>query len=263
MLNRLALRLATVRALRGRTLAGSNVLDSDIGPIDELASEQPTPFIVVYTDDGAFHHGDRNLWQLAGDNRVESGTQQLVIEIAITQRMKLVDDDGEPYEGAVPLETNPGLAFNVDLMERQIYAALMDPAPAAVWAAVWRHFVLAIDDHRTVLGTSKRDGVRFAGRQITLAVKLPDETRPGDSIEGPRWSAFFAAAETDEDLTVAAAAIRAALEGVDVAPDLVLAGAYGLTNAEARALAVQPPAGVDSAEGVPVFDELGQVDEVP
>lgn len=51
---RIAARMAAVRALRGRTLVGDNVLDSQIGALDvgadgELRTEEDKPFISVYT----------------------------------------------------------------------------------------------------------------------------------------------------------------------------------------------------------------------
>lgn len=132
MLNRLALRLATVRALRGHTLVGTHVYDSEIAPIDEIAAERPRPFIVVYTDDASFRHGDRDLFATVGDNRVESGFQKLVIEIGVTQRMQILDDEGDRRDDAVQPQTDPALEFNIDLIERQVLAALMNPVTA--WA---------------------------------------------------------------------------------------------------------------------------------
>jgi hypothetical protein len=47
----LALRIATVKALAGRTFAEGRVFDSAIAPLDVTVSEERAPLIVVYTDE--------------------------------------------------------------------------------------------------------------------------------------------------------------------------------------------------------------------
>jgi len=253
VLNRLALRLATVRALRGRTLAGERVHDSEHGAIDEVAAERPLPFIVVYTDDGQYNHSDRNLWSTSGSKRVGSGYQKLVIEIAMTQRMQVTDENGEPVAGAVQPETDAALEFNIDVIERQVVAALMDPQ--SPWAEMWREIVDHVGDRQSQRGVSLRDGVRFAGRQITLDVQLMKEPVPGAS-PGPLWTRFLALAGADPTLAPVVPVLEALLAGSTL-PDWQLGrSAYGLTLDEARALQVAPPPGAEAT--APVFaGELG------
>lgn len=240
MLTRLALRLATVRALRGKTLAGSNVLDSEIGPVEDIAKDKPRPVIIVYTDDGKFSGAGRDLFSPAGDNRVDVGFQHLIIEILVTQRMKMLDDEGQEIEGALPPVLDAALAFNIDLIERQVYAALMDASPAANWAEMWRRLSLDIGDRDSQLGMSKRDGVRFAGRQIKLSVKLLREPRPGDPIS-PVFARFIALAQAEPDLAPLVPLIQSALAGPALTDWEAVSGRYGFTRDEARALQIAPP----------------------
>lgn len=243
MLNRLALRIATVRALRGRTLAGSRVLDSEIAPIDDIAAEHPTPVIVVYTDDGHFRGAGRDLFGTSGDTRVDVGFQHLVIDIAMTQRMTLTDEaTGQQIEDAVPPVTDAALEFNLDIIERQVVVALMDTAPAAKWAEMWRQLVLDIGDRESRRGASMRDGVRFAGRQIRLSCKIPKDPPAGVAI-GPLWANFLSLAAEEADLAPILPLLNQAIAGAELTPDEALQSAYGLTRAEADALKTAlPPA---------------------
>lgn len=250
MLNRLALRLCTVRALRGRTIAGRNVRDSEMAAIDEVAAAHPTPVIIVYTDDGRFATQGRDLWATAGDKRVDVGYQTLIIECVLTQRMQMTDDDGVPIEGAVPPVLDAALAFNLDIMERQIYAALMAHGDGALWSEMWRKFAFEIGDRASQLGSSMREGVRFAGRQIRLSVKLPRDPAPGDTL-GPLWTEFLVLMETDPDCAPLRPMILAALSGEPLPEWLEIARRYGLSRGEARAMQFAPPAIAETAVPLP------------
>lgn len=244
MLNRLALRIATVRALRGKTFAGNNVRDSELAPVDDVAAVSPRPVIIVYTDDGKFAGAGRDLFSTSGDSRVDVGYQHLLIETLITQRMQMRDDDGELIDGTVPPVLDAALALNLDLMERQVVAALMDTSPDAEWAEMWRGFALDVGDRDSQLGSSMRDGIRFAGRQMKLSVKLPREPRPGDTI-GPLWTRFLALAAGESDLEPVVGVIQSALVGAALDDWLEISGRYGLTRAEARAMQIAPPAAAE------------------
>ncbi|MGE8942698.1 hypothetical protein ACO2I3_12355 [Leptospira interrogans] len=239
MLNRLALRLATVRALRGRTLAGNRVADSEVAAIDDVAAEAAAPVVIVYTDGGSFTATGRDLYTTKGDGRVESGYQRLVIEIAVTQRMRVQGGEDEAH---VQPETDAAMEFTLDIIERQITTTLMSSIEP--WAEMWRRFVMDIGPRESDRGTSMREGVRFAGRQITLSVSLPKEPPHGVS-PGPLWTDFMSLAATDDSLAPVVPVLEAALAGTDLADWRVLAGAYGLTEAEARALGIGPADGGD------------------
>ena len=243
MLNRIALRLCTVRALRGKTFAGENIFDSEHGAIDELASDQPKPFIVVYTDDASYAVDRRDLFGVGSSGRVDSGTQKLVIEIGITQRMEIGrDEQGNPVEGTLPLHTNKSMEFTLDLIERQVKAALMDANESAQWAEMFRCFALEIKDQESQRGLSARDGVRFTGRQITLSVVLPKDPVPGAAL-GPLWTRFLELAAADSELGQVVPALQKALAGDELNDYQAIRGSYGLTKREAQALQIEPSAG--------------------
>ena len=228
MLTRLALRLATVRALRGRTLARANVRDSEHGEIDEVLTEKPEPIVIVYTDDGQRSPKGNDLFATGQD-----ATQRLVIEFALTMRQKVLDEDGNEDIQAVQPLTDASLEFSLDVMERQIIAALTHPS--GDWPQMWNSLVSEVVSVDSQRGISQREGVRFAGRQMTLTVRTPKEPPVGATI-GPLWTRFLALVEVDADLAPLRATIEALLTGGDLDADEVFRAAYGLTQDEASAM---------------------------
>jgi hypothetical protein len=253
MLNRLALRLATVRALRGRTLAGANVRDSEMAPIADVANDEMMPLIVVYTDDGKFTSMGRDLFATVGDARVDVGFQNLIIEIAITQRMQIRDDNGDMIVGAIPPVLDAALECNIDFIEREVYSALMDADPSAVWSSMWQGFAPHVGERDSQRGSLKQDGVRLAGRQIRLAVKLPRDPTPGAPI-GPLWSRFLALATADAELATLVPMLERLLAGTPLPPWRQTMRTYGINVGEARAMLIAPPPAAEAVAD-PVFDE--------
>lgn len=238
-LAREALRLCTVRALRGATLVGARVRDSEQGPIEDYVKDKSEPEILVYTDDCTVPTTEpRQLF--AG------GRQDLVIEILCTQRMQVRLPDGDEIEDALlPIETDAAMEFTIGVISRQVMVALMNPASA--WAEMWREFAPVITNLQDRRGSSMRDGVRFAGRQIVLTVQLRRDPVPGQA-PGPAWSKFLALVDDTPDLAPIAPTLHALIEGGDVAlPDWqILRGGYGMTLEEARALQLAPPAAAEA-----------------
>lgn len=230
-LQRLAHRLATVAALRGRTLAGAAVRDSAIPPIDAMAGDERRPFVSVYTDDGG-----RALRGLVPDT--SGGTLAIVIEIGVTAQME--NDD----EWVIPT-TDAGMEITLDLIERQIMIALADEANA--WAAMWRRLHSGDPEIKSVRGASAEKGVRFAGRQITLEVK-PYAEPPYGPAATKLWSDFLALLADDPEFGSLEPTIRALIEA-DAAPldwQATMRKLY-LTQAEADALLVSPAEGAEEA----------------
>jgi len=194
-LTRAALRLATVRALRGQTMA-SRVLDSEIGAPEEIAagSDQPEPLIVVYTDDVSYSErvGGCGPADLDGFQ----GAQTVFLEFLVTQRMRLEDDDQDV--ALVQPPTDRRLELAVDAMERQARSALMDPANA--WAEIWRGFVMEIVSLKSQRGAWQRESGRVAGRQLDIQAVLTRDPAPGVDLDGHfAWGPFLAALETSGD----------------------------------------------------------------
>ncbi len=237
-LARQALRLCTVRALRGHTSAGDRVRDSEQGPVEDYVKDKTQPHVLVYTDDGVFGAKPRDLF--------DGGSQDLVIEIVMTQRMVAKFENGEEGETIDMPQTDAAMEFSIDAIARQVRVALMRPADP--WAEMWRRFALSITQGTDKRGSSMREGVRFAGRQMLLTVDLPRDPVPGQPL-GPLWADFLALVEGTADLAPIAAVMRALIEGGDVdLPDWqVLRAGYGMTLAEARALQVAPPAAAEAS----------------
>lgn len=230
-LAREALRISTVKALRGRTWA--RVLDSEAGAIDDIAEGSTQPVIAVYTDDGNFGTG-----QAAFSG---GGDQTLLIEIALTSRMKVDNEDAE-----ILLEYDGARELAVGLIERQVAIALADPNNA--WAQIAQKFMIGQGEFRSVRGTLMREGVRFAGRQLTLNVELPRDPAAGEPPRGV-WLAFLAALDADADASTQAIAdrFRTAIAGglADAQDWQKMLTHFGYSLEVGRALGLVPPAGTE------------------
>lgn len=244
-LAREALRISTVRALRASpALAqwiGDRVRDSEAGPIEDAARESTRPEIVVYTDDATFGAGDG---EAVARSMFTGGTVNLVLEIVMTTRTKLtVEVDGEDgwrWE-CPPLDA--AMELTIGMIERLVKVALSHDA--SPWADIWRSFALEVGEVKSQRGTLMREGVRFAGRQLVLAVKVPGDPIPG-SAAGPRWATFLAAMAAEPDLAPVAPMFAAMVAGGPIAADdAVTQRAYAMTGDEMAAMGlrqrVDPP----------------------
>lgn len=227
-LARLMLRLATVRALRGRTFAGDIVRDSEIGPIDETAERLRLPFVVVYTDD-ATSVGDGT------DLMTHSGATALVLEIGVTTRATPTDEWELPT-------TDAGIELTIDAIERQARVALANPENS--WGELWRDLVMRIGEGKSQRGAAAKEGVRFGGRQVLITVDLPRDPHPGKT-PGGIWARFLAlvAADPDPNFAALAPTLTTLITGgaVNWADWQVVRAAYGLSQARADAMLLTPP----------------------
>lgn len=158
---RLALRIATVQALKGATFAGDNVFDSAIAPLEELIKTNGhVPFIAVTTDDDAATIIGRDL--LGGERELE-----IIIEYGIA---------GKTKAGGITIpHTDEGMEITIDLMQRQITRALV--AEETGWSADIKALCPRFHRITSRRGASAEDGVRFAARQdVVLAdtINEPD-----------------------------------------------------------------------------------------
>lgn len=252
-LAREALRIATVRALRGATWVGDRVRDSEQGAPDDNAADKAQPEIIVYTDDAKF---GRNRGLFAG------GVVNLVIEIVITARMqvRVQGSDAEETIWDCP-QTDAAMELTLGMIERQVKVALSDPRNT--WTQIWQRFALEVGDSASQRGTSMRDGIRFAGRQLVLPITVPSDPTPGVA-PGPLWTEFLAIVDQDEDLAPAAAMLRLMIEGTPSGwPGWeVLRYGYGLSGPEARAMGIMPPvpAAPESPEFAETVDQINVVE---
>jgi hypothetical protein len=246
-LAREALRLCTVRALRGATAVGNRVKDSEQGPIEDYVEDKSEPEILVFTDDCTVAATEpRQLF--AG------GKQDLVIEIVATQRMKVrLPDQDQEADALAPIETDAAMEFAIGVLTRQVMVALMDAANP--WAELWREFAVTITQMHDRRGSSMRDGVRFAGRQLLLTIQLPGDPRPGVT-PGPLWTKFLGLVDATPDLAPIAPTLHALIEGtpVELPAWQVLRAGYGMTLDEARALRLAPPSAAEATS--PEFEAM-------
>jgi hypothetical protein len=230
---RLALRLATVQALKGCTLAGAHVRDSEQGPLDEQAAPVQ-PAIVVFTDDGTRRDTKHPRELFGGD-----GTQTLIIEIMVTQRTETPDADGVLEVAWSMPATDAGMEIAIDLIERQIAVALSDPDNA--WAEMWRQLVMEIGERQSVRGSAGRDGMRFSGRQLNWPVHLPRDPEPGQA-PAPLWADFVALMRSTPDLQQHADVVEAAIRGLPTLDaDGQIRASWLISEPEARQLGMGPP----------------------
>jgi hypothetical protein len=234
MLARIALRMATIAALRGKTLVDDNVLDSEITALDadadgNLTTDQQKAFVTVYTNIGSDETGgDRSLHR--------SGRTELVIEIAVASTMVYRNEDGDKEVAAGIPATDAAFEFYLDVVGRQIVNALSDPADA--WVEIWRGLsskVVKVERKRT----SDATGTRIAAHQLVVTVDLlPDPVFGEPLAETSIWSKFFARLDESTDPVVAAKATL--LRSLIGEPGGTMADAqqrrFGMTLEEVRAL---------------------------
>lgn len=247
-IGRIALRIATIEALRGNTSVEGNVLDSEIGSLDVAADEslrtnQEKPFISVYTDSAKADDlgGGRRLWV--------NGLTELLIETGIAASMTETNQEtGEStIIGGIPA-TDSAFELFLDVVDRETVAALMDPDN--VWSEIWRGLVTNIakvDRRRTA---DAETGTRMAAhQQCILCDILPD----------PVYGAPIAPTSLWQRLLDQMAAINHPylpslrdLLGLDVVQlkSTEQRRRFGLTLDEARALCDIPPIGLETLEPI-------------
>lgn len=238
----LALRICTVLAVRGRTPAETRVYDSELAPLEDLAADEPKPFVTVAIDEVSAKY-EKGQGLLGGTDTVS-----LVIEAALARRITLPDGEGNAVQ--LP-DTTMGLEAALDLVERRIRVVLSgDPG----FAELWRRLVLRLHSTTRVRGGDTREGVRFAARQIVIDVEPIDDPPAGCAPEaGSVWSDLVAAlraipvapaAGADPEL----AAYRGLAEVIDaemrspagLADWQIVATSLGLTGAAVAALGITP-----------------------
>lgn len=205
-LSRAILRLTAVQAIKGQTLAEARVYNSDLDPLDHRMSAEKQPVIVVFTDDQQEelgHHGDMGQGQ---------GSIDLVIEVAIAGKTIVAGTDQNDQEVQVTIgETDAGMEFTLDLLERQVIAALT--AGVGPWPDLWRLFCTKILRRVSRRGGSAESGARFAARQIVLTCETLIEPPPGVIYLESAWQHLLDAVTEDPNLSPLAPILRAELSG--------------------------------------------------
>lgn len=249
---RIALRIAAVEALKGRTLVGARVLDSPNAALDvqadgTLRSDEDTPFISVFTDVGIAE-------DITGRGLTENGSCTLIIEAGISQAMTELDEE----TGATTLvgvnipATDQAFEFYLDMVQRQIVDALTDPDNE--WSEIYRDLHYRVTKIEVGGKRNTDDGQRLAGHQTRITLDLIEDPIRGEQIlpDSP-LGRFFAAVEAggNEVYQAQAQTMLAVLE-VNDADWKALQRRHGMTATELLALGHGPVSG-DEERATPDF----------
>ncbi|WP_242221694.1 hypothetical protein [Shinella zoogloeoides] len=263
-LTRIAARLAAVYALRGKTLVGDNVLDSQIGALDitadgELRTDEEKPFISVYADAAK---SDDNVLRSWTDN----GATDFLFEMGVTAaHTEFNDETGETTLVGVGIPaTDAAFEFLLDVVARQIGDTLSDPENE--WAEIFRKFHRGNARIERARTSGDGSGIRLAAQQIRLTVDLvADPVRGAELNPAHPLAMFFAKAATltvpnpahdpddenspatipDPVVTAQVALMQAQLAGSEYDWQTALRR-YGMTKTEGENLLIVPPEGVEA-----------------
>lgn len=241
-LARIALRASAVEALKGRTRALNNVLDSEIGIIDsdsagKIGIKASDYFIAIYTDAGKTQTGDNELRALLLNGRTE-----ILFETGVTAKMLVMNQETAEAnlpEMGIP-DTDGNFEFTLDLISREIAEALTDPDNA--WGQLFLSFI-----YRTVATERSRvgniaEGERLAAHQTKIIVELIDDPEPKCPLDPDAPFARFIAlalASDDESLQKKATFMEAIITG-NREPWERLQQLHGMTAQELLALGLGP-----------------------
>jgi hypothetical protein len=239
---RTAVRVAAVKAITGRTLAGPRVADSAIEPIDVAVGEVRLPIITVTTDDDVVDPQGRDVWSGRRD-------LDLVIEMAVATEVK----DG----GFTIPQTDAGFEWTLDIMEHQIERALFDEGTP--WAAVFMRLVPRVHKRVSRRGASVERGVRFAARQLVLTVDTVSTPATGEEIDpDTAYGRLLALMAEDPELAEFGELLRGLIEQPHRPGWKRAAEAVGLTRENAEAIGIAP---LDPTEqGEPPILERAEID---
>ncbi|OOO29149.1 hypothetical protein [Agrobacterium sp. YIC 4121] len=243
---RIALRICAVQAVKGRTLVGDNVLDSEIGALEtssagELKTPQEKQFVSVYTDDSKQVSG------LELRSLIASGEIDLVFEAGVASPHLMTDpltDEKVIMNGLPAADAN--FEFYLDMTLRQIADALADPDNE--WAAIFNSLILRVEKCQRARISGDTNGVRLAAHQMKMTVAAIAEPVAGQPLKpGTPMAAFFAKCESDlvhrePDMVKKIALMKAQIAGKD--GELAAAmRRYGMTHNEADAMLLTLPDG--------------------
>lgn len=240
-LMRIAARIAAVQALKGKTLVGDNVLDSQIGALDvaadgTLRTEEEMPFITVYTDAAKSEANRLRSW-------FDNGATEFLFEAGVTAGHTVTDPDtGESVLIGIPA-TDGGFETVLDIVARQIGDAMTDPDNE--WATIFARMHMGTTTVERARTSSDSAGVRLAAQQIKVTVSLmADPVKGADLKPEHPLAQFFAKVATLDDPVVSKQVekMQACMAGVAVPDWKMDLRRYGHTPAEGQLLAYVPVA---------------------
>jgi hypothetical protein len=205
------LRWLTVRAILDATWAGSNVHDSPAAPTEIRVTENPSPFVAVYTDDADVPI--ETLGDDITDNSIAGSMPRvyLLIEVGVAEPQTIEDPgenqpqdtDADAAEPAVQLShTDQALEANIGFLARQVNQALL--ATGNPWAELWRRLVVkrsSVEIRRGGSGqqVANQPAVRYASRIMRYTLEVLAEPVYGEQPTG-FWADLIAAFKADSKL---------------------------------------------------------------
>lgn len=201
----LALRLATIEAVRGQTFAGDNVLDSPLDPFDLAFGGEGVkrPLIAVYTSEDVGRPDGRDL--LCPDRRVD-----LVLQIFLPPTTAVPSTDG-----ATGLRMGEeGADAALDLVCRAVVRCLV--ADGSVWADIWQGLVNKVHEvaARPYI-VEAENHVRVAAREFSISVDTIGDPLFEPVGDGTPWDRLVSAlrGSPDPNLSRIAGVVEAAISG--------------------------------------------------
>jgi hypothetical protein len=175
-------------------------------------------------------------------------SQQVVIEIVVADQQIV----GDQLAVTIP-ETDEGLEFTINLIERQIVRCLI--ASAAPWSELWRQLVLKVEKIEGQRGAGQKEGTRFAARQLVFTVQPIAE--PGFGGEPSSvWAKFLELVAETPAIAALEPVVAAAIKGEDL-PDWRQAQALlGLTLDGIRGIGIAPVVEAGPLEAAAVLQEI-------
>lgn len=202
-INRMLTRMAVVSALSNfnnkpwPTVAGRNIFDSKIEPVEEMKADEIFPVAVVYTDYDKDHW---NKGRKAHDRRVMTVTIELLVIQAEIQVLE--EDEPEVFKIECP-QTDSEIETTLDIFEAQVFRALASDHPAA---ELFNHLAPSYQNAVSRRGATVEGGQRLAARQITL--ELEAHRDPILKVIPPEVEKFLTVLETSGDYGIRVPAIR-------------------------------------------------------
>jgi hypothetical protein len=245
---RTAARIAAVRAITGRTLAGERVADSAIDPIDIAVVDERIPIITVTTDDDVLDE--------LGGRDIQGGTRRvdLVFEAAVATKVEV---NGE-VTIVIP-QTDFGIEMSLDIIEQQIERALF--ASETDWSRCFMRLVPRIFRRTSRRGAGSRKGARFAARQIVYSIDIIACPQPGvPLVPGLPYDDLLALMAATPDLEPFSRLMRSIIEGDPLSDWHATIAQAGLLPSEARAIGIMPvDLTVEADEAEAALAEIGEV----
>lgn len=243
-LTRITARIAAVQALKGRTLVGDNVLDSQIGALDitadgELRTDEERPFISVYADAAKADDAVLRSW-------VDNGATEFLFEMGITAAHTEFDEEtgNTTLIGVGIPATDAAFEFTLDVVARQVGDTLTDPENE--WAEIFRKFHRGNGRIERARTSGDGSGVRLAAQQIKLTVDLvADPVRGVELKPTSPMALFFAKAETVPELATMVSLMKAQISGTEYDWQTALRR-YGITKSEGDAMLLTTVEGADA-----------------